>query len=247
MNYTCPYCGHLTTIIHTNKDRSWQAIDIAAEHLEYNHRLGLAFDVVACPNIECKKIVLAIQLTKARKQQHVSFYDESVALQTWRLLPESHAKPQPTYIPVPIVQDYTEACRILSLSPKASAALARRCMQGMIRDFHDIRKGTLNAEIMALQGKVPQVEWEAMDALRSIGNIGAHMEKDVNLIIEVDPDEADKLIAFIEYLFKQWYVRRYDDQQNLAEIKRIAGLKKEIKSQSPAAIMPSERNGDQDS
>ena len=31
--------------------------------------------------------------------------------------------------------------------------------------------------------------WQAIDAVRSIGNIGAHMEKDINLIVDVDPEE----------------------------------------------------------
>jgi hypothetical protein len=71
--------------------------------------------------------------------------------------------------------------------------------------------------------------WNALDALRKIGNIGSHMEKDVNLIIDIKPDEADKLIAFIEYLFKQWYVKRHDDQENLASVQALAGIKTEQK------------------
>lgn len=160
-------------------------------------------------------------------------------VKVWELLPESAAKPQPSYINKAVVQDYVEACRIKSLSPKASAALARRCLQGMIRDFHGIKKGTLFLEIDALKGKIPNAEWKAIDALRSIGNIGAHMEKDVNLIIDIDSGEADKLIAFIEYLFRQWYVKRHDDEENLAEIEKIAGLKKsEKKPKTPTASKP---------
>ena len=56
-------------------------------------------------------------------------------------MPESDAKPQPEFIPEAIRQDYREACRIRDLSPKASATLARRCLQGMIRDFCAITRG----------------------------------------------------------------------------------------------------------
>ncbi len=103
----------------------------------------------------------------------------------------------------------------------------------MIRDFHGIKKNTLNEEITALNGVIPNDEWQAIDALRSIGNIGAHMEKDVNLIVSISEGEADKLIAFIEYLFKQWYVKRHDDQENLATIKALAGIKKAEKKPTP--------------
>ena len=36
-------------------------------------------------------------------------------------------------IPIPqLMDDYEEACAIVNLSPKASATLSRRCLQGMI-------------------------------------------------------------------------------------------------------------------
>lgn len=37
--------------------------------------------------------------------------------------------------------------------------------------------------------------------VREIGNIGAHMEADINVIIDVDPDEAQILIDLVELLF----------------------------------------------
>ncbi|WP_372445280.1 hypothetical protein [Clostridium estertheticum] len=36
--------------------------------------------------------------------------------------------------------------------------------------------------------------WEAIDAVRTIGNIGAHMEKDINQIVDVESSEAALLI-----------------------------------------------------
>lgn len=44
--------------------------------------------------------------------------------------------------------------------------------------------------------------------MRKLGNIGAHMENDVNLIVEIDEGEAEQLISFVELLIKQWYVDR---------------------------------------
>ena len=106
--------------------------------------------------------------------------------------------------------------------PKASATLARRCLQGMIHDFWDIKEKNLNAEITALKTHIPRMQWEAIDAVRKIGNIGAHMEKDVELMVDVDPGEAEKLLKVIELLFKNWYIAEHENQQLYAEIAQIA-------------------------
>jgi hypothetical protein len=125
-----------------------------------------------------------------------------------------------------LLADYAEACQIELLSPKASAALARRCLQGMIRNFWSVSKPRLVDEINTLQAMVDRQTWEAIDALRKIGNIAAHMEKDVNLIVDVDPDEARLLIELIETLFEEWYVARHDREQRMQKIKASADAKK---------------------
>jgi hypothetical protein len=189
---------------------------------------------IACLNDSCKKLTLTVAL---HKWPHRNMGGEQLGdrLQEWRLIPQSTAVPQPDFIPGALRSDYYEACSIRELSPKASATLSRRCLQGMIRDFCNIAKGTLDAEIKALRaaldsGQAPAgvtlESVEAIDQVRSIGNIGAHMEKDINLIIEVDEGEAEALTDLIEILFKEWYVARQERQQKLALIKAIAEEKK---------------------
>lgn len=146
------------------------------------------------------------------------------------LIPNSHAKQFPKYIPKPILQDYKEAYSILNLSPKASATLSRRCLQGMIRDFWNISKNRLIDEISELQDKVPPSQWRAIDALRKIGNIGAHMKADINTIVDVDPDEAQKLLNLIELLIDKWYISRHDEEELLKDITQIADVKNKDKS-----------------
>ena len=124
----------------------------------------------------------------------------------------------PDYIPQAIRSDYEEACSIVNLSPKASATLSRRCLQGMIRDFFQISKGSLFEEINAIKDKIPTEQWAVLDGLRRIGNIGAHMEKDINLIVDIEPDEAQKLIKLIELLLRQWYIERHNQQELFADI-----------------------------
>ena len=100
----------------------------------------------------------------------------------------------------------------------------------MIRDFHGIIKSRLFDEIEALQDKIPAEHWRVIDSIRKIGNIGAHMEKDVDLIIDIDKDEADKLIKLIELLMRDWYINRYEQQKLYDEINDIADNKEKQKS-----------------
>lgn len=126
--------------------------------------------------------------------------------------PRSSASIFPEYIPQAIRDDYEEAHAIISLSPKASATLSRRCLQGMIHDFWNIHEKNLNAEITALKSRVPTAQWKAIDSLRRIGNIGAHMERDVNQIIDVSQSEAERLLQLIEQLIKDWYIGRHEQE-----------------------------------
>lgn len=132
--------------------------------------------------------------------------------------PLSSSKQFPEYIPEAIRSDYEEACAIVKLSPKASATLSRRCLQGMIHDFWGIKLKNLNQEITALRDKIPADLWSSIDALRQLGNIGAHMEKDTDVIVDIDPNEAESLIKLIELLIKEWYINREDRKKLFSDI-----------------------------
>lgn len=177
----------------------------------------IAVDFYKCP--ECENIsVIASNLGNYYEKSFVSL-----------IHPHSAARQFPEYIPSPIREDYEEAYSILKLSPKTSATLARRCLQGMIRDFWKIRKSKLANEINELKNKVTPSQWKAIDSLRSIGNIGAHMEKDVNSIVDVEPNETEKLLKLIELLIAKWYIARHDEEQLLLDISDIADNKKSKK------------------
>ena len=168
-------------------------------------------------------------------EQWVSF---DKIIQKWRLLPDSIAKPQPDYIPKAIRKDYEEACKIAHLSPNASAVLARRCLQGTIRDFCKIQGKTLHEEIKTLENAVQkhsisgvtEESIKAIDSIRKMGNIGAHMERPTGMLIDIEPKEATLLIHLIETLFKDWYVARYERQQNLKNIQEITTTKVQQKN-----------------
>jgi len=143
------------------------------------------------------------------------------------IYPTSLAKQFPEYIPEAIKEDYEEAYSIVNASPKASATLSRRCLQGMIRDFWGISENNLYEEINKIKDKVTASQWKAIDAVRSIGNIGAHMKKDINEIVNIEPDEAEKLLKLIELLINKWYIARYDEEELTESIVEIKEQKKE--------------------
>lgn len=235
MNYTCPYCNQPTTITSPNYYEGWIEFNIDRSRLVYPERVGLRYQAIACPNQDCKEMSLTANLKQTVRDQYNRTSEGDRVLEHWQLLPESTAKHQPEYIPSPLVEDYREACRVKDLSPKSSAALARRCLQGMIRDYWGVTKPTLKKEIEALEEYVTEDVWQAIDAVRSVGNIGAHMEKDVNLIIDIDPDEADLLLNLIEDLFTDWYVVRHDRQMRQAKLKAIALEKQAVRGASTSA------------
>ena len=72
---------------------------------------------------------------------------------------------------------------------------------------------------------------DAIDHVRQIGNIGAHMEADINVIVDVDPEEAQVLIELAELLFDEWYVAREQRTQRLVKLGAIAADKKQLQQQ----------------
>src|SRR5258708_5271291 len=79
----------------------------------------------------------------------------------------------------PYRQDFVEACTVLPYSPKASAALSRRCLQAILRDKAGTTKKDLYDQIeeVITSGKVPSHVAGDLHAVRVIGNFAAHPMK----------------------------------------------------------------------
>ena len=218
-NWTCPYCDKKTII---NDDSYSEGEDSLTIENAEGYRL-LRNEWIVCPNEECKQITLTASLYEYTIQYGNGY--KGGILKTWKLLPGSYAKTFPEYIPTALKNDYEESSAILDLSPKASATLSRRCLQGIIRDFWKVSKPRLIDEINAIEDKVDPLTWKSIDAVRKVGNIGAHMEKDINLIIDVDPQEARLLLELIELLFEEWYIHKHERELKLNAIVKLAETK----------------------
>ncbi|MCH7945017.1 MAG: DUF4145 domain-containing protein [Armatimonadetes bacterium] len=223
-SWTCPYCQRDTTVNAPDFFSDQFRIRVVATGVD--DELYVQVEVIVCPNQGCKHYTLEVAECDSAID-HLTNRSRGDLRKSWRLVPASSARQFPDYVPSAIRDDYIEACAIVDLSPKAAAALARRCLQGMIRDFWSVEGPTLKAEIESVETKVEPLTWKAIDAVRSVGNIGAHMEKDINLIIDVDTDEAALLIWLIERLVTDWYEARHERQLRLTEIVAMADEKED--------------------
>jgi hypothetical protein len=62
------------------------------------------------------------------------------------------------------------------------------------------------------------------------------MEKDINLIVDVDPEEASLLIGLIEFLLEDWYVSRHEREEHKKKVIALGVAKAAAKT--PAAPKP---------
>jgi hypothetical protein len=219
VNWTCPHCERHVTI--TDDRFSSGEHKLFIDNADGPRTLATYFYV--CPNPECKKLTLTAALHVRVPNGGTSVLGALV--ERWELIPSSSAKTFPSYIPSAILADYREACLIRSLSPKASATLSRRCLQGVLRDFWAVKPGRLVDEIVQIKDKVDPLTWDAIDSLRKIGNIGAHMEKDIDLIVDVDPQEAELLIDLVETLLRDWYITREERKARMSALVSAAASK----------------------
>lgn len=223
-SWECPFCKHNATI--GDGDTVESETFLTLKNVHGDHRFECLFTV--CPNKKCKEFTLEAHLYRGEYKPTFGDLERPSLIKYWRLVPPSEAKTFPKYIPQAILNDYEEACKIVELSPKASATLSRRSLQTMIRDFWGVTgKSNLAQEIDAIKDKIEPLTWEAIDAVRHIGNIGAHMERDIDLIVDVEPEEASILIKLTEDLIQDWYINKHERKKQLEQIVEIKNKKKE--------------------
>lgn len=124
----------------------------------------------------------------------------------------------PKEVPIDICKDFNEACLVESLSKKASAALARRCLQNMLHQ-QAIKKGNLSQEIDEAMKTLPSHLGGAIDAIRNIGNFAAHPIKSTQTgdIVDVEEGETEWILDVLEQLFDFYYV-----QPEITRVKKAA-------------------------
>lgn len=227
-NFHCPFCDSVFFLDSStyrarrpsfNSD-DWKGVYSLGGYPNLG-KSGLVVEFYNCPR--CEKVSINVS---GKGSQFSEGYSQ------W-FYPRSKSKQFPEFVPQVIREDYEEAYSIVDLSPKASATLSRRCIQGMIRDSWKVTEGTLYKEIEAIRDQIAPEVFSALNSMRNIGNIGAHTERDISLIIDIDPGEAEKLLKLVEMLVHDWYIVPHERAKLLEEIQTIGSEKEAQRSTSP--------------
>ena len=197
---TCPYCQVTVQLI---GDRL-KGIIMTPHHIlgqAAASRDGYIVNSSVCPS--CQQVVIAAE--------QVTYDDESEdyeAVAERLLVPPAPQRLVPPEVPEQIARDYMEAATTLPYSPKASAALSRRCLQAVLRDAGCARQRNLSEQIQAVLPQLPSYLAEQVDAVRQIGNFAAHPIKDSRSgeIVVVEPGEAQWNLDVLDLLFDFYYV-----------------------------------------
>ncbi|WP_157179928.1 DUF4145 domain-containing protein [Rhizobium sp. CCGE 510] len=199
-----------------------------------------------CPNDECRGLTVDMHIAGVKSVGHVGPSGGSSTTEInmedvrWhkRLLPEARVMPLPASVPDEIRITYEEAVLISEISGRAAAAMARRCLQGIVRNFFNIpqeKRGNLGAELSFVKDRIDPDLWEDIQTLRSVGDIGAHMDKNVDQIIDVSPQEARSLIELIETLFAEWYAAKEKRAKNKEALQQIFREKRQAQKDAKEA------------
>ncbi len=227
--HKCPYCGY-----------TYQAVfgQNVFAHLMSDPGANVAQHAVIfqCPYAGCRKIEMFVDAgtfppalkAKTEAERNKLRDDLPNTFFRQRLLPlyvggKDEFKTES--VPDAVYKDYDEACKLLQVSPPASATYARRCVQNMIRQKFKIKPGKLQNEIGILANLSTPVRQEVIDALESVRKMGkfrALPEDDVKVIVDITAKEARKIIDIIEILLYDWFIAPEEHNRRLFELKSIA-------------------------
>lgn len=193
-------CPHCTLVIHPH----WYENGIARTRSQ----IAWVLRTMTCP--ACAKDILELGSVNLERSLGMHGPDD------WRqVFPQgSNRGPVPTEVPAEIASDYNEAASVLALSPKASAALARRCLQSVLRGAGYPQKDLavqINAALAEADARkaMPTGLHTILDAVRNFGNFAAHRITDQTTlqVIDVEPHEAEFCLDILDAAFDHYYVR----------------------------------------
>ncbi len=165
-----------------------------------------------CPS--CKKAVIFLLFVDKKRMSnpHISLTENKFLIEkTIQVYPKGISRaPCPLEVDEIFSVEYEEACLVIQDSPKASAALSRRCLQSLLREKVGVQKDNLEKEINEAieKERYPSYIAGLLHALRQVGNFSAHPQKNTSTgeIIEVEPGEAELCLDILESLFDFHFV-----------------------------------------
>ncbi len=163
-----------------------------------------------CP--ACDQLILYLLKGEGLKGSNGQYVDTIINAQHYLVWPKARNRPpRPIEVPQEFAEDYNEACMVVADSPKASAALSRRCLQHLLRQVAKVKPSDLANEIQQVidSKMLPSQLVEEIDAVRNIGNFAAHpmKSKQTGEILPVEPEEAEWNLEVLESLFDFYFVQ----------------------------------------
>ena len=129
----CPHCLESFFAHFKGQFLQWPDTDWLDDHDGYWH-----VRTTKCPS--CNRAIICLELRNKSKS--------SVVLTEIQIWPRGIARsPLPPEVLEEFAADYKEACLVLADSPKASAALSRRCLQHLLRENAGVKPSDLSKEI----------------------------------------------------------------------------------------------------
>lgn len=162
-----------------------------------------------CPS--CNRFVIQLSAKEIRNMAGAGQWP-GTEIARYYVRPRRASRPNPAAdVPREFAQDYIEAALVLADSPKASAALSRRCLQHILREKAGVKKADLAKEIdeVITSAKLPSHLAEAIDAIRNIGNFAAHPVKSsaTGEVLPVEPGEAEWTLDVLDGLFDFFFIQ----------------------------------------
>jgi Domain of unknown function (DUF4145) len=126
-----------------------------------------------------------------------------------------------------IRRDYTEADETAETSVRGAAALARRALQGALREqgfTHPSKKLYREIEVAEASPRLTAELVEKLQFLKDVGNDGAHPNYDyAGEIIDVQPNELEMLMETLGEFFDVFYVRPARHKKTMEERRARVG------------------------
>ena len=141
------------------------------------------------------------------------------ALLHYYAVPQRPAKEKIQGVPEKYASLYREASDVLEVSPRASAALSRTCLQMLLREYGNVKPDTLVKEIeqvLASQSLTTELA-KTIDTIRIRGNYAVHPDKSTEpgKIVDIEAGEAEWGLEILKDLFDHYITKPKDQSEKL--------------------------------
>ena len=198
----CPHCGNKI-------DPNWRWGVIATD--DGDDDFGWGWKMGKCPRTDCGETLVRVgtfqhEYNEDGRRNPSPIWNSEKDYLVWprraQRIPLGHEVPQH------IKEEYREACTVLLISAKASAALSRRALESILEQ-QGYTEGFLYEKIKAIlsENSLPPDINDTIQTVRRFGNFSSHPPSDRsgNGIADVDPGEADWCLDVIERLINYFY------------------------------------------